>query len=151
VRYDDAAAVNRAIRRAAIRHRARAGALLATLGLNIGQEILLFELAAHGERTQAQLASGAGCEPPTITMAVRKLEAAGLVRRTPSVSDARAIVVSLTDEGRALLPAVRAVLQQLADETVAGMSRADREALVRLLGCAAGNLSTEGQTRADVT
>lgn len=151
MRYDDAAAVNRAIRRAGIRHRTRAATLLASIGLNIGQEILLFQLAAHGERTQAQLASGAGCEPPTITMAVRKLEAAGLVRRTPSATDARAIVVSLTDEGQALLPELRAVLQQLAEETVAGMSRADREALVRLLGCVADNLSTDARARADIT
>jgi len=151
VRYDDAMAVNRAIRRTGIRHRSRAGALLGTLGLNIGQEILLFELAAHGERTQAQLATGAACEPPTITMAVRKLEAAGLVRRAPSATDARAIVVSLTEDGEALLPAVRAVLQQLAEETVAGLSRTDQQTLVRLLGRVADNLSTGAQTRADVT
>lgn len=151
MRDNDAMAVNRAIRRAAIRHRSRAGALLATLGLNIGQEILLFELAAHGERTQAQLAAGAGCEPPTITMAVRKLEAAGLVRRTPSATDARAIVVSLTDQGQALLPSVRAVLQQLAEETVAGLSRTDQQSLVRLLGRVADNLASGAQMHADVT
>jgi DNA-binding MarR family transcriptional regulator len=84
-------------------------------------------------------------------MAVCKLEAAGLVRRAPSATDARPIVVSLTDEGQALLPAVRAVLQQLAEETAAGVTRNEQQTLVHLLGRVADYLSTGVQMRADVT
>lgn len=143
----EAKAINTAIRWVAMRHRARAAELLATVGLNIGQELLLLQLDAHGERTQAQLAAGAGCEPPTITMAVRKLEAAGLVHKVASPTDARAVVVTLTEAGRALLPQVREVLQQLAEESTAGLTRAEREALVARLQTVIANLDAAPPVR----
>ncbi|MDP9461837.1 MAG: MarR family transcriptional regulator [Actinomycetota bacterium] len=76
-------ALNAAIRAIGMRHRALAATLLAPLGLYPGQEILLLDLDAHGPRTQVQLATASGCEPPTITGSVRKLEDAGLVVRSP--------------------------------------------------------------------
>ena len=116
--FEQAEALNAAIRRLVISHRGRASVMLAELGLNIGQEVLLLELARVGPRTQAQLATAARCEPPTITMAVRKLEAAGLVDRAPSAQDARAVVVSLTAHGQELLPALRRTWQDLAEQTI---------------------------------
>lgn len=140
---DDAQAdeINDAVRLLAIRHRARATQLLATAGVGIGQEMLLFQLADGEQLTQAQLAVGARCEPPTVTVAVRKLEAAGLVQRVRSTTDSRAILVSLTDEGRALMPRLRELWRQLAEETVADLPVRDRGALVRLARQASAGLA----------
>src|SRR4051794_9189977 len=102
-----------------MRHRARAAALLAELNLHPGQEVLLLELAQHGPRTQVQLAHGAGCEPPSITLMVRKLEAGGLVSRSPSPTDGRATIVELTEAGHALVPRLQRAWQSLAEETTA--------------------------------
>lgn len=118
--YEQAAALNAAIRTVGIRHRALAGAQLAPLGLHPGQEVLLLELDAEGPRTQGQLATAGHCEPPTITNSVRKLEAAGLVLRRRSPTDARATIVELTDRGRALMPDLKRAWQQLAEQTATG-------------------------------
>ena len=117
--FAQAYALNAAIRAIGMRHRALAAALLGPLGLHPGQEILLLELDAHGPRTQVQLATASGCEPPTITGSVRKLEDAGLVVRTPSPTDGRVTIVDLSDSGRQLLPALKEAWVQLGESTVA--------------------------------
>lgn len=144
---DQAAAINNAVRLLAMRHRARAGALLAGIGLSVGQEVLLFELDARDGRTQAQLATAARCEAPTVTMAVRNLEAAGLISRVRSSTDNRAIVVSLTQAGRDLMPRLRAVWREFAEQTAGELSHADRDELVRLLQIATANLDRNEQAR----
>lgn len=138
--YQQADAINSAIRLIGIRHRALAAAALAELGLHPGQEAVLMELDAHGPRTQVQLAAGAGCEPPSVTLMVRKLEAAGLISRRPSPTDARAVVVELTDAGRALMPRLREAWQRLADQTVAGFDALPPDRLAEVLGDLAGSL-----------
>lgn len=120
--FEQADALNDAIRSVAIRHRALAGVLLAPLGLHPGQEVILLELDTHGPRTQGQLAVASGCEPPTITGSARKLENAGLIMRRPSPSDRRVSIVELTDRGRELLPALKQAWQQLAERTVAHLA-----------------------------
>ncbi|MER6577806.1 nitroreductase/quinone reductase family protein [Nonomuraea sp. NPDC001023] len=119
--FAQADAVNQAIRLLSLRHRARAAALLAPLGLHPGQEALLLELARTGPRIQAQLSEALGCEPPSVTLMSRKLEASGHIRRTPAPSDKRASVVELTDSGRALAEQVKRLWCDLAEETVAGL------------------------------
>ena len=118
--FADARGLNDAIRTLALRHRAAAAGALAPLGLHPGQETLIFVLAS-GPRTQAQLAEASGCEAPTITMSVRRLEAGGLVRRGAG-EDRRVVMVELTERGRLLLPRLRRAWRQLADQTVAGLT-----------------------------
>ncbi len=120
--FEQADALNTAIRAVGIRHRALAGALLAPLGLHPGQEVILLELAARGPCSQGHLAAASGCEPPTITGSVRKLEAAGLVLRRPSPKDGRVTIVELSERGQALLPDLRAAWQQLAELSVTGLT-----------------------------
>lgn len=120
--FEQADAVNQAIRAISIRHRALAAAMLAPLGLHPGQEVLLLELDAHGPRTAGQLAAAACCEPPTITNTTHKLEAAGLVVRRPSPTDRRVIIVALSERGAALIPALKSVWRDLAERTAAGLT-----------------------------
>ena len=125
--FAQADALNAALRAIGMRHRALAAGLLAPLGLHPGQEILLLELDARGPRTQVQLATASGCEPPTITGSVRKLEDAGLVVRTPSPTDGRVTIVDLSDRGRELMPALRQAWVELGERTVAALEMpADR-------------------------
>jgi len=152
VDFDQADALNTAIRSIGIRHRALAGALLAPLGLHPGQEVLLLELDAQGPRSQGQLAVASGCEPPTITGSVRKLEAAGLVVRRPSATDGRVTIVELSGHGHALIPALRAAWQQLADRSVAGLESTPVDLLGKALDDLAGSLTTStGEPVPDAT
>ena len=119
--FEYADALNQAIRLLCLRHRARAAALLAPLGLHPGQEALLLELDRSGPMIQAQLSDALGCESPSVTLMSRKLEAAGYLRREPAPHDRRASVVALTDSGRALTGEVKKLWCLLAEETVAGL------------------------------
>jgi DNA-binding MarR family transcriptional regulator len=140
VDFGQAEVLNTAIRSIGIRHRALADALLSPLGLHTGQEVLLLELHAKGSRSQGQLAVSSGCEPPTITGSVRKLEAAGFVVRRPSPSDGRVTIVELSDQGRALIPQLKAAWQQLAEQSVAGFIAAPIDQLTEVLTAVAASL-----------
>ncbi|MFZ0168840.1 MAG: MarR family winged helix-turn-helix transcriptional regulator [Candidatus Dormiibacterota bacterium] len=139
--FEEADSLNEAIRAIGIRHRALGMAALAPLGIHPGHKLLLLELERAGPRTQAQLAAASGYEPPTITMSVRQLEAAGLVIRRPSLSDGRATMVELSDQGRELLPKLKTAWVELAEETVAGLSSTSRDQVRKVLTELAANLT----------
>ncbi|MFE3798504.1 MarR family winged helix-turn-helix transcriptional regulator [Nocardia tengchongensis] len=138
--FEQADAINQAIRLLSLRHRARAAALLAPLGLHTGQEALLLELDRSGPMIQAQLSGALGCEPPSVTLMTRKLEASGHIRRSPAPTDKRASVVELTDSGRALAKEVKQLWRELAEETVAGLPQRTVAELPGLLTTLTGNV-----------
>ncbi len=118
---------------AARAHRRRAAEALAPLGLHPGQELLLSILAKRGSATQVQLARILGVEPPTIAKMVGRLEAAGFAERTPDPRDARAKLVSLTDQGVDAAAHVSTVWTELSALTHAGLTPDEAEQLTRLL------------------
>jgi DNA-binding MarR family transcriptional regulator len=147
---EQAHALNSAIRALTLRHRARAAELLSELGLHPGQEFVLMALAARGPQVQRRLAEEIGCEPPTITLMVRKLEAAGHVARTPSPTDRRATVVELTPRGRGLLDRLDELWRTLAEETVAGVTEMTPGQITGVLRDLAANLRpAEGEAILD--
>ncbi len=139
--FEQADALNEAIRAIGIRHRALAMAALAPLGIHPGHKLVLLELEAEGPRTQAQLAAASGYEPPTITLSVQQLEALGLVARRSSPTDGRVSIVELTDDGRALLPKLKLAWRRVAEQTVAGVESASVGELLAVLEDLAGSLA----------
>jgi len=131
--FEEANAINQGIRMVSLRSRARAAVLLAELGLFPGQEVLLLELSERGASIQAQLSERIGCEPPSITLMVQKLEAAGYVSRRPSDVDKRATVVDLTPAGHALIEPIRERWLILAQETVSNLPQETIAALPAVL------------------
>jgi DNA-binding MarR family transcriptional regulator len=142
VDFEDADALNQAIRLLSLRHRARAAALLAPLGLHPGQEALLLELARTGPMIQAQLSDALAVEPPSVTLMTRKLEASGHIRRTPAPSDKRASIVELTESGQALAERVKQLWCVLAEETVAGLPARIVAELPGVLGALTANVDS---------
>jgi DNA-binding MarR family transcriptional regulator len=142
VDFEQADALNQAIRLLSLRHRARTAALLAPLGLHPGQEALLLELARTGPMIQAQLSEALGVEPPSVTLMTRKLEAAGHIRRRPAPSDKRAGIVELTDSGKALADQVKELWCALAEETVTGLPAQTVAELPGLLAALTGNVDS---------
>jgi deazaflavin-dependent oxidoreductase (nitroreductase family) len=142
VDFEQADAINQAIRLLSLRHRARAAALLVPLGLHPGQEALLLELARTGPMIQAQLSEALGCEPPSVTLMTRKLEASGHIRRKPAPSDKRASIVELTDSGKALADQVKDLWCALAEETVTGLPAETVAELPGILNTLTGNVDT---------
>nr|WP_274387429.1 MarR family transcriptional regulator [Salsipaludibacter albus] len=114
-------------------HRARAAALLATIGLHPGQEFLLAALGDHGPCAIGELADMLAVEQPTVTKMVRRLEPHGHVERGPDPGDGRRTLVSLTPTGREALASARELWRRLDDETTAGLTSAEQADLRRLL------------------
>jgi DNA-binding MarR family transcriptional regulator len=148
--FDDADALNEAIRAIGIRHRALSIDALAPFGIHPGHKLLLFDLEREGPRTQAQLAAACGYEPPTITLSVRQLETAGLVVRRSSPTDGRATIVELSDEGRLLLPKLREAWTTVAAQTVAGLASTTVDQLTTVLEDLASSLDAGAAPAADV-
>jgi DNA-binding MarR family transcriptional regulator len=142
VDFKQADALNQAIRLLSLRHRARAAALLAPLGLHPGQEALLLELDRTGPMIQAQLSDALGCEPPSVTLMTRKLEASGHIRRKPAPADKRASIVELTDGGKALAEQVKQLWCALAEETVTGLPAQTVAELPGVLNILTSNVDT---------
>ncbi|MEW1846095.1 MarR family winged helix-turn-helix transcriptional regulator [Nonomuraea angiospora] len=146
--FEQADALNQAIRMLSLRHRARAAALLAPLGLYPGQEALLLELDRTGPRIQAELSEALGCEPPSVTLMTRKLEASGHIRRQPAPSDRRASIVELTDSGQALADQVKQLWCALAEETVTGLPAETVAELPGILNTLTSNVDTRAPRHA---
>lgn len=69
----------------------------------------------------------------SITTAIDRLEARGLVARAADADDRRAKQVSLTRSGRALITKIFAQHSAKLDAAAEGLTRAERETLIQLL------------------
>jgi DNA-binding MarR family transcriptional regulator len=69
------------------------------------------------------------CSQPTMTAQVRRLELAGLVSRITDPTDARAVLISITPEGVAVLADVRADRGAVIDPYLERLPAADRQTL----------------------
>ncbi|MCD9143354.1 MarR family winged helix-turn-helix transcriptional regulator [Streptomyces albireticuli] len=97
---------------------------------------------AEHRLTPAELMRSSMVTSGAITQRLDRLEARGLVTRTPSASDGRSMVVSLTGEGLALIDAVLPDHIATEERLLAGLSRDERDALAdslrKLLGSLGG-------------
>jgi DNA-binding MarR family transcriptional regulator len=69
------------------------------------------------------------CSQPTMTAQVRRLELAGLVSRITDPTDARAVLISITPEGVAVLADVRTDRGAVIDPYLERLADADRQTL----------------------
>jgi DNA-binding MarR family transcriptional regulator len=76
--------------------------LLDQLGLTYPQYLVLNVLWREEEQTVGGIAEKLALESSTLTPLLKRLEAAGLVRRTRNPDNERQVVIALTDQGRAL-------------------------------------------------
>lgn len=113
-------------------HKGMAAALLGELGLFPGQELILMQLWEEEGLSQKCLGAPQKLDHSTIAKSIRRLEAAGLVRRERSAEDARVSLVFLTDAGRALEPAVHDVWTRMEAFTTSNLTADERDTLVRL-------------------
>ena len=101
--------------------------------LTLAQISLLLTLLDSGPIRMTELAARERVRTPTTTVAIRRLERVGLVKRSRDPSDMRAVLVEVTPEGRAqyneALDARRAYLASI----LGRLSDGERESLVNAL------------------
>jgi MarR family transcriptional regulator, organic hydroperoxide resistance regulator len=76
--------------------------MLDTLGLTYPQYLVMVVLWAEDDQTVGRIGERLYLESSTLTPLLKRLEAAGHIRRTRDADDERQVRVRLTDQGRAL-------------------------------------------------
>jgi MarR family transcriptional regulator, lower aerobic nicotinate degradation pathway regulator len=117
-----------------LRAHARLGTeLLSRVGVTPPHEIVLLYLDDHGPLPQAELVHYMARDRSTVTATLQAMERNGLVERTVSADDRRAMVVALTADGRRAVPGARDAWRELEQVTVGGLDRIQRHDLITAL------------------
>ncbi|MDX5359345.1 MAG: MarR family winged helix-turn-helix transcriptional regulator [Rhodobacterales bacterium] len=94
---------------------------------------VMVRLEAEGKSSQNRLGRLAAMDVATIKGVVDRLRERGLAVSEPDPDDRRRSVISLTDEGRALLARMRPVGLAISEQTLAPLNPAERRTLLRLI------------------
>lgn len=109
-------------------------------GLKTGQAGILFILNCEGTLSQREIARKIGITPPSVTVALRKLEKMGCVTREPDEYDQRIVRIRLTEEGKRRVEGLKGLMEEMEEVIYEGMSVEERILLKRLLLEVRGNI-----------
>jgi DNA-binding MarR family transcriptional regulator len=114
---------------------ARVDAALRPFGLTFAryEVLMLLRFSRTGALPLSRIGSRLQVHPTSVTSAVDRLEAQGLVARTPHPTDRRTTLAALTDAGRQRADEATAALNE-AVFAAPGLAREDVDALVDVLG-----------------
>lgn len=105
-------------------------------------ELLLFIRRSAKCRVQ-DIADGLGITPPTVSVALKRLEDAGWLERHPDPEDGRATCSALTEKGMEMMEQVKNAQLQGVELFLMGLTVDEKDQLIRLLEKAI--LSAEGR------
>ena len=91
--------------------------LLDELGLTYPQYLVMVALWEEDDQTVGGIGDKLFLESSTLTPLLKRLEAAGLIRRERSKEDERVVVIRLSDEGKALKTKAATVPNCIVDAT----------------------------------
>jgi DNA-binding MarR family transcriptional regulator len=115
-----------AVARMARRLRQEAGG-----GLTPSLNAALTTIAGHGPLTPSELATRERIQRPTATRLIASLSDAGLITRTADPADRRSSLITVTDEGRALITELRTRKDIFLAARLRGLPAEDRATLAR--------------------
>ncbi|MGU7781013.1 MarR family winged helix-turn-helix transcriptional regulator [Burkholderia sp. PU8-34] len=114
------------------------------LGVTRAQSRVIAYLTWKGEMNQARLAEWLDITPISLTRLLDRMESCGWIERVANDDDRRAFVIRLTDKSREIFPQMLDVGDTVADDGLRGLSRDERDTLIRLLGRVRQNLNDSG-------
>jgi MarR family transcriptional regulator, organic hydroperoxide resistance regulator len=135
-----ASPIGRALLQVARLHHLLTGQLLRAAGLHPGQELIMLRLWADGPQQPAALIKQLGSDAATMTRSVQRLERAGFVRREPSPTDRRAVIIKPTQASHALRAQVEAIWPRLEELCTTGFTDDERAWTRELLSMIERNL-----------
>lgn len=104
---------------------------------------ILFHLSHKDGRTQLEIANLIHLKPPTVSVALGKLEDEGYVTRKADTMDARCTRVYLTDKGKSVHEKAHEVIRTLEQDAVKGFSEDEIKQLAVLLFRLRENIADE--------
>ena len=112
----------------------QADAQLAEHGLTYVQWLPLYKLLLLcADTNSSDLAKALGMDPASVTRALDRIEAKGLLRRERSTTDRRVVHLVLTDEGRSVATQVPKVLTQVHNGHLSGFSHGECALMLSML------------------
>ena len=115
----------------------------ATGDLTLAQLSILYTLLCRGPIRMTELAAFERVRTPTTTVAIRRLEKLGLVKRSRDPSDLRAVLVDITPQGLAVHTESLANRQAVLAAMLSQLNRSDLRALTEALAPLARLAGTE--------
>jgi MarR family transcriptional regulator, organic hydroperoxide resistance regulator len=91
--------------------------MLDRFGITYPQHLVLDVLAQEGDQTVGEIADRLALESSTITPLVKRLEAAGFVRRQRNPEDERQVIVTLLPKGRSLHQDSKCLSEKLLEQS----------------------------------
>ncbi|MBX6355904.1 MAG: MarR family transcriptional regulator [Micromonosporaceae bacterium] len=110
-------------------------------GVRSGQQFILRCLWETDGLTPGEIARRLELATPTVTRAATRMEAAGLLRRSPHPTDARLVRLVLTDRGRELEGVIAEEMKRLSEKALRGLSPEEQAQLLRSLHTIRVNLT----------
>lgn len=105
---------------------------LASLDLTAAQWTVVIYLAEDLATTRPN-SRALHYDPGAMTRLIDRLEKKNIVKRAPSDADRRSVVVSLTEQGRALYPEIRPLIIDVLNNLLRGFSQTEVKQLENLL------------------
>jgi DNA-binding MarR family transcriptional regulator len=103
------------------------------LNLKPGQAGILFVLSKKGAISQKDLAKKIGITPPSMTVALKKLEIMGYVEKQVDDKDQRIIRITATEEGEKVTKEMVDAMREVDDLIYKGISKEERMLFRRLI------------------
>lgn len=94
---------------------------------------ILLSLEKHGALSQRELADRVGITPPSITVALRKMENQGYVKKRPDQYDQRVIRIELQEAGRECLEKLHKNMKQVEESVFHGFTQEEKILMRRFL------------------
>lgn len=121
------------INRISHRYNHNVQAVLKAQGLTTLNGRIIVSLQVYGQLTVNELCVHAIAEQPTMSRALDRLEAEGLISRLVAENDSRARVVQLTAKGEAMCGDIKPVMRVANENLLEGLDPDEREQLRKLL------------------
>jgi len=102
-------------------------------GISLPQLALLDWIAGNPGSNLRDIADGLALTPPTVSVAVRRMEDAGHLERQPDPSDGRAICFTLTTQGCALYKRALVFRQEKMRLILSGLTPTEIDTMLTLL------------------
>ena len=105
---------------------------LERFGLKPSQAGILFVLNSQGSMSQRKLAEEIGITPPSMTVALRKLENQGLIQKEPDACDQRVVKIKLSESGKVCIEKMKGMMDEMEYIFCRGLSQEEKLLLRRL-------------------
>ena len=102
-------------------------------GIEPGHMDVLDLLDSGSTRRMSELAGALRVDPSTVTRAIQRMEADGLVRRNPAPEDGRGVTVNATELGKARWAEVARRRHDIVEQILTPIAASDQRQLVDLL------------------